>query len=537
VPRIIPRAEHNISRSDISSNALRVLYRLKDAGYQAFLVGGGVRDVMLGRHPKDFDIATNALPDEVRALFRNCRLVGRRFRLAHVVFGREIIEVATFRASSAPSPEEEAEAEAEAIAHGEAESEAEDAGEPDSLLDEAQLEAGAGLDPAAAGEVAGEQQLEETFEAGSAAESLLPHSRTSEAGPVQPRRLSPRERREGREGIDHERVLDMHGRLLRDNVYGTIDEDVWRRDFTANALYYNIADFSLWDFVGGAEDIAARRLRLIGDPETRYREDPVRMLRAARFEAKLDFQLDADTAAPIEALRGLIAQVPPARLFDETQKLFLTGHGERSLDVLRRRGLFGVLFPAVERYLAQHAGGLVEQLLRQGLRNTDARVAEDRPVTPTFLFSLLLYGPIATLIEALPPQRWHELGAILGSCERALREASARVSIPRRIALGVREMYALQPRLEQPRGRRALRLLEQPRFRAAFDLLALRASLGLASAATAQWWTDLQVAGPEERLERIDALSARGASAGPESPEDTGVERRTRRPRRRRRRR
>ena len=302
--------------------------------------------------------------------------------------------------------------------------------------------------------------------------------------------------------------------LLRDNVYGSIEEDVWRRDFTVNALYYNIADFSLWDYVGGAEDLSAHRLRLIGDPETRYREDPVRMLRAARFEAKLGFTLEPATAEPMPRLRGLLAGVPAARLFDETLKLFLTGHGEASLVVLRRRALLEVLFPAIERYLAKHPGGLVEQLLQQGLRNTDVRVAADKPVTPTFLFALLLYGPIAEAIESLPPHRWHEIGAIVEACDRALREASARVTIPRRVALGLREMYAFQPRLEQPRGKRALRLLEQPRFRAAFDLLALRAQLGLAPAEIAAWWTRLQEVSPDERLRMLDACATRpGKSA------------------------
>jgi poly(A) polymerase len=450
-PRIIARADHNISRSNISGNALRVLYRLKEAGYQAFLVGGCVRDVMLGRDPKDFDVATNALPDEVRSLFRNSRLVGRRFRLAHIVFGREVIEVATFRAATAPSPSEEPVPEADP-----------EEGEAPELDEESELDS------------------------------------------------------------NDDRVLDTHGRLLRDNVYGSIEEDVWRRDFTVNALYYNIADFSVWDYVGGAEDLTAHRLRMIGDPETRYREDPVRMLRAARFEAKLGFALEPSTEAPIPQLRGLLAGVPAARLFDETLKLFLTGHGEASLEVLRRRALLEVLFPAIERYLARHPGGLVEQLLRQGLRNTDVRVATDKPVTPTFLFALLLYGPIAAAIESLPPQRWHEIGAIAQACDRALREASARVTIPRRVALGLREMYAFQPRLEQPRGKRALRLLEQPRFRAAFDLLTLRAQLGLAPAEIAAWWTRLQEVSPEQRLHMLDALprARPGAKTGvaPASP-------------------
>ncbi len=459
-PRIIGRADHNVSRSKISGNALRVLYRLKEAGYQAFLVGGCVRDVMLGRDPKDFDVATNALPDEIRRLFRNSRLVGRRFRLAHIVFGREVIEVATFRAATAPSPSEEPVPEADP-----------EEGEAPELDEESELES-----------------------------------------------------------IDSDRVLDTHGRLLRDNVYGSIEEDVWRRDFTVNALYYNIADFSLWDYVGGVEDLIAHRIRMIGDPATRYREDPVRMLRASRFEAKLGFTLEPATAEPIARLRGLLAGVPPARLFDETLKLFLTGHGEASLAVLRRRALLEVLFPAIERYLSKHPGGLVERFLQQGLRNTDARVAADKPVTPTFLFALLLYGPIAEAIESLPRQRWHEIGAIVEACDRALREASARVTIPRRVALGLREMFAFQPRLEQPRGKRALRLLEQPRFRAAYDLLALRAQLGLAPVEIAAWWTRLQEVSPDERLRMLDALppprppvKGNGASASPAARSPTAA--------------
>jgi poly(A) polymerase len=492
-PRIIPRAEHTISRSNISGNAIRVLYRLKEAGFQAFLVGGCVRDVMLGRQPKDFDVATNALPDQVRALFRNSRLVGRRFRLAHVVFGREVIEVATFRAATAPSPSEEPVPQADPE-----EGEAPELDEESELDDEAEIN-----------------------------------------------------------GIDHERVLDTHGRLLRDNVYGSIDDDVWRRDFTVNALYYNIADFSLWDYVDGASDIAAQRLRLIGDPETRYREDPVRMLRAARFEAKLGFTLESATAEPIPRLRSLLAGVPAARLFDETLKLFLTGHGERSYDVLREHGLLGELFPAVEQYLRTHPGSLVEQLLREGLRNTDVRVADDKPVTPTFLMALLLYGPIAHAIESLPPSRWHEVGAIVEACDRTLRSAASRVTIPRRVALGVREMYALQPRLEHPRGKRALRLLEQPRFRSAFDLLMLRSKLGLAPKAIAEWWTQLQSADEVQRIAMADAVgrqrgrATEGTSAGTahaapataaveglaaeeSATEEAGAPRRSRRRRRRR---
>ena len=450
-PRIIPRSEHTISRRGISPNALRVLYRLRDAGFQAFLVGGCVRDLLIGIEPKDFDVATDALPEQVKKLFRNCRLVGRRFRLAHVFFGRETIEVATFRAATAPSQAEE----------------------PVPVAD---------LDDGEQAEIDDTDTLE-----------IIEQDVDS----------------------DSERLLDEHGRILRDNVYGNIHDDVWRRDFTANALYYNIADFALWDYVGGFEDITAHTLKLIGDPVTRYREDPVRMLRAARFEAKLDFQLDGPTAEPLQHLSHLLASVPPARLFDETLKLFLTGHGEASLAVLRRRRLFGALLPEVNAYLDEHPNSLVEKLLIQGLKNTDARVRADKPVTPTFLFALLLYGPIAKAIESSPPERWHELATILDACDQAVREAQTHISLPRRFSLGVREMFALQPRLEHPRGRRALRLLEHPRFRAAYDLLILRADHGLASQETATWWTRLQEVSAEERERMVEEVSPNGPPKGP----------------------
>jgi poly(A) polymerase len=470
-PRIIPRSEHSVSRSKISPNALRVLYRLRDAGFMGFLVGGCVRDLLLGIEPKDFDVATDAQPEQVKRLFRNCRLVGRRFRLAHVFFGREIIEVATFRATSAPSQGDEPLPPADP----------EDGEAPEMDEDEG---------PAADGPLAGEGDGDESTE----------------------------------------RMLDASGRILRDNLYGTIDEDVWRRDFTANALYYNIADFSIWDYVNGAQDVAAHTLRLIGDPETRFREDPVRMLRAARFEAKLGFQIDPATAAPIGALRDLLASVPPARLFDETLKLFLTGHGARSFAVLRRRGLLAALLPSVDAYFSTHPGSLVEKLLLQGLENTDARVLADKPVTPTFLFALLLYGPIAGIIEATPPQRWHEMSTILEACDRATREAQTRIAIPKRFSLGVREMFALQPRLEHPRGRRALRVLEHPRFRAAYDLLLLRAQFGLAPKEMAAWWTRLQEVSAEERGRMADALA--GETRASPAPGGSGGPRRRRRRRR-----
>src|SRR5688572_1276363 len=475
---IIPRAQHSISRSAISPNALRVLYRLRESGYEAFLVGGCVRDLLLGISPKDFDIATSALPEEVKRVFRNCRLIGRRFRLAHVFFGREIIEVATFRAMSAPDelPLEPAEADLD----------------DDELEEDLDDELDDGIDEADESTVLAEAGPHQKGFHG--ARPLADRDRSRHAGAGAP------------DEDDEDRVTDEHGRILRDNAYGTIDDDVWRRDFTANALYYNIADFSIWDYAGGVEDISARRLKLIGDPVTRYREDPVRMLRAARFEAKLGFTLDGETGTAIRDLKELLGSVPPARLFDETLKLFLTGHGAMSLVVLQRHGLLGELLPTVAAYLDKHPDGAVARLVRQGLANTDQRVAAGKPVTPTFLFALLLYGPIAEIIEKQPQEKWHDIGTIVDAVDRAARNAQGRIAIPKRFSLGVREMFAAQPRLEQPRGRRALRMLEQPRFRAGFDLLLLRAEIGLAAKDIAEWWTRVQEASQADRDRMADAL-------------------------------
>jgi poly(A) polymerase len=484
--RIIPRAEHSISRSAISPNALRVLYRLREAGYEAFLVGGCVRDLLIGITPKDFDIATSALPEEVKRTFRNCRLIGRRFRLAHVFFGRDIVEVATFRAMSAPEVGDEVIEPAAADLDDDVD---------DELIDD---------------ELDDDDEIEETVVLAEAG----PHQTGFHGGRPLADRDRSRHAGAGNGDDDEDRVTDEHGRILRDNSYGSIDDDVWRRDFTANALYYNIADFSIWDYAGGVEDIAARRLKLIGDPATRYREDPVRMLRAARFEAKLGFTLDGETGTLISTLRELLGSVPPARLFDETLKLFLTGHGAMSLVVLQRHGLLGELLPTVASYLNRHPDGAVARLLRQGLVNTDQRVAAGKPVTPTFLFALLLYGPIAEIIEKQPQEKWHDIGTIVDAVDRAARAAQGRISVPKRFSLGVREMFAAQPRLEQPRGRRALRMLEQPRFRAGFDLLLLRADMGLASRELADWWTKLQEVSQTDRDRMADALSPQQHPAG-----------------------
>ena len=434
-PLIVARDSHPISRANISPNALKVLYRLKEAGYQAFLVGGAVRDLLLGLEPKDFDVATNAHPDQVKQLFRNCRLIGRRFHLAHVRYGYEIIEVATFRAAHTPIDD-------------------------DNSVDEA-----------------------------------------------------------------GHRVLDARGRILRDNLYGTIEEDVWRRDFTANALYYNIEDFSVWDYVGGVADARDRILRLIGDPETRYREDPVRMLRAIRFAAKLGFEIDPDTAAPISKLAWMLDGVPPARLFDEVNKLFLSGAAISAFDLLVRYGLLEHLFPDLAQSLAERPDSPAATLLRLGLSGTDERVRADKSVTPTFLFAVLLWPAISRAYERLGGHPGGDIGQMMLACEQMTSRQQQRVAVPKRFTLPMREIISMQPRFAIRSGRRALRLLDHPRFRAGYDFLLLRAAAGEVDQELATWWTEIQALPAEERIARVEQPRSQGA----QPPRAAGSKRRRRR--------
>jgi poly(A) polymerase len=447
-PLVIPRSEHSISRAAISPNALKVLYRLKDAGYQGFLVGGAVRDLLLGITPKDFDVATNALPEEVRRLFRNCRLIGRRFRLAHVHFGHEIIEVATFRAAAAPEREDV------------------EVSDPDSEED-------SGTDRAPA----------------AAADFTVPSD-------------------------SQHRAFDQTGRILRDNIYGTIEEDVWRRDFAANGLYYNIEDFSIWDFVDGVSDVRARRLKLIGDPETRYREDPVRMLRAVRFAAKLDFSIEPKTEAPIAKLAYLLDGVPPARLFDECLKLFLSGFGAKAYGLLKRYGLFEHLFPLSASAFALPPYAYAQEMLELGLVNTDERIAADKAVTPTFLFAVLLWGAVLRELNEGQAGPAPDLAQLMQACDTVLRAQQSRVAIPRRFGIPMRELLMLQPRFNRRSGVKSLSLLQHPRFRAAYDFLLLRAQVGAAEPELAKWWTDIQVLPQEERVALVQARPVEPAPEG-----------------------
>ena len=449
-PLVIPRSEHSISRAAISPNALKVLYRLKDAGYQGFLVGGAVRDLLLGITPKDFDVATNALPEEVRRLFRNCRLIGRRFRLAHVHFGHEIIEVATFRAAAAPEREDAEDVESDSVNEG-------------GVTDRA-------------------------------------------AEPDIPEFTAPND--------SEHRAFDERGRILRDNIYGTIEEDVWRRDFAANGLYYNIDDFSIWDFVDGVSDVRAHRLKLIGDPETRYREDPVRMLRAVRFAAKLDFSIAPETEAPISKLAFLLDGVPPARLFDECLKLFLSGFGAKSYRLLKQYGLFEHLFPLSAAAFALPPYAYAEDMLVRGLVNTDERIAADKPVTPTFLFAVLLWSAVLRELNERQAGPAPDLALLMQACDTVLRAQQSRVAIPRRFAIPMRELLMLQPRFNRRSGVKSLSLLQHPRFRAAYDFLLLRAQAGVADPELAKWWTDIQLIPQEERVALVQARPADAVAEG-----------------------
>jgi len=414
LPEIIQRPDHIISRSAISDNALKVLYRLKKAGYAAHLVGGGVRDLLLSKTPKDFDIATEALPEEVLSLFRNCRLIGRRFRLAHVRFGREIIEVATFRASP-KDPEEQ-------------------------------------------------HQVHES------------------------------------------------GRILRDNVYGSVEEDAWRRDFTINALYYNIRDFSVTDYVGGIQDISSQTLRLIGDPAVRFREDPVRMLRAVRFTNKLDFSIHPETEHALINAIELLRDIPPARLFDEVLKLFHSGYAVKNFDLLQQYGLLAILFPQVTTCQDDQKTAFI----RLALKNTDQRIQQGKPVNPSFLFTILLWKTIRERANQLTEQSPYD--ALQQALSETIMLQIQQVSLPKRYSIQIREICTLQSTLEK-RSKRPLKLLEHPRFRAAYDLLLLRCTNGEVDSEIGDWWTELQEQDDQQKNIMIKALKqplSRKRNRGPQ---------------------
>tara|TARA_R110002167_G_scaffold118143_9_gene294556 strand:+ start:1059 stop:2417 length:1359 start_codon:yes stop_codon:yes gene_type:complete len=413
---IIPRADHPISRDDISENALKVLYRLHNAGYQAYLVGGCVRDILLGKHPKDFDVTTNATPEQVKGLFRNCRLIGRRFRLAHIVYGREVIEVATFRGHHEESDDD--------------------------------------------------------------SDSSSDLSKQSD-----------------------------HGQLLRDNVFGSIEEDAQRRDFTINAMYYNIADFSICDFAGGMAAIKAKEIALIGDPETRYREDPVRMLRAVRFAVKLNMRISDKSAKPINQLAPLLANIPAARLFEEVLKLLLSGQGLDTFRLLCTYDLFEPLFPQLAPLLADGQSREVK-FVEQVLTNTDNRINTGQRVTPAFIFAAFLWYPLEERCQQLMVEGGlTHFDAFNLALNDVLQKQILRIMIPKRFSMPIREIWQLQTRLSKRFGRRAYQMLEHPKFRAAYDFLLLRADVeGGPLLELAEWWTEFQSADEEGRKNQLNDL-------------------------------
>lgn len=405
-PLIVPRDQHTLSRSQVSPQALKVLYGLKDAGFEAYLVGGCVRDLLLGFEPKDFDVATDASPEQVHKIFKKSRLIGRRFKLVHVGFGRDVIEVATFRAPP-----------------------------------------------------------------------------------------------------EAEQHIDQQGRIMRDNVFGTLEQDAWRRDFTINALYYNIRDFSIVDYTGGIADLQAGKIKLIGDVETRYREDPVRILRALRFVGKLSLTLDGETETHIAALAKLLLDIPAARLFDEVLKLYLSGKAVETHQLLVKYGVFAYLFPESARLIAAAPDSIVARLLTRALENTDKRIQEGKPVTPAFLFAAILWGPTSERWLRYQNNKIPTIPALQKAANEVISEQVQRVAMPKRFTLVTRDIWLLQIRLTMRQGKRGFRLLTHPKFRAGYDFLLLRADAGEPFEELAQWWTDFQFAEESEQQKMVNGLA------------------------------
>ena len=400
--KVIARDQHNISRKNISPAAIKIIKQLGDAGFDAYLVGGGVRDLLLGSAPKDFDVATNAKPEEVKRIFRGARIVGRRFQIVHVRMGREIIEVTTFR-------------------------------------------------------------------------------------------------------DNHDESRSDEGMLLRDNVYGTLESDAIRRDFTINALYYTLKDFSVIDYCGGMKDLKARKLRMIGDPATRYKEDPVRILRALRFAAKLGFTLDAATAKPIPELASLLGNVSEARLFEEVLKLFLAGSATATFTLMREYDLLTHLFPGTHAAISS-GDPLALGLIEQCMLNTDNRIRSDKTVTPAFIYAALLWPGLQLEFQQLkdqmpPAAAWSQ------AAQNVISQQLTRTSIPKRFLIPMREIWDLQQRLPSRLGMRALRTLDHPRFRAAYDFLLMREAAGECLDGLGSWWTRYQTASDDEREKMVKDLA------------------------------
>lgn len=412
---VIPLKHHGIHRESISRPALKVCDTLQAQGFQAYVVGGAVRDLLLNQHPKDFDVATNATPEEVHRLFRRARIIGRRFRIVHVPFGDEIIEVTTFRGG-------------------------------------------------------GETQTDDA------------------------------------------------GRIVRDNSFGSLEDDAKRRDFTVNALFYDPNRQEILDFHHGVRDLERKKMAMIGVPAQRYREDPVRMLRAVRLSAKLGLEIESKTRAPIRELAGLLQNVPAARLFDEMQKLLFSGHSWNCLMQLREAGLHHNFFPLLDTILANPQG---ERFLKRALESTDQRIREDKPVSAGYLFAALLWNEVLQnwqQREATGEKRWP---ALFAAIDEVLAVQEQKLAIPRRYSTVTREIWTLQPRFEQRNGARPFRLLEQPRFRAAYDFLCMRAECGEVGQDLADWWTTFQ---------KVDTSDRESMLVKEDAPSSSNRKRRRRKP-------
>ncbi|NYT38531.1 polynucleotide adenylyltransferase PcnB [Allopusillimonas soli] len=407
-PERLPREKHGIDRRKVSRHAIKVCEVLKKEGYEAYIVGGAVRDLIVGLAPKDFDVATNATPEQVRPLFRRARIIGRRFQLVHVVFGQEIIETATFRATA-----------------------------------------------------------------------------------------------------DGDEYTDEHGRILRDNLFGTQQDDAARRDFTLNALYYDPLSEEVIDYHQGVADLKKRVVRMIGEPEARYREDPVRMLRAVRFAAKLDGTIDPASAEPIARMASLIEHVPASRLFDETLKLLTCGHAMDCLRQLRAMGLHRSLLPLVDQIFAEEGG---EAFIELAFERTDARVRAGKTVSPSFLFAALLWKLVNKRWQALCAEGEHKAQALVQAADMVMEAQTRKLAIQRRFQSDMREIWFMQPRFENASARSIWRMLEQPRFRAAVDFLQLRAEAREVDSVQAQWWMDLADADDATRAIMLEAYQAQQRS-------------------------
>jgi len=392
---VIPLARHGIHREHVSSGARRTCETLQKAGFKAYVVGGAVRDLIAGIEPKDYDIATDATPEQVRSLFRRSRIIGRRFQIVHVMQGGETLEVSTFRA-----------------AH------------------------------------------------------------------------------------DADTAKDAHGRVLRDNVFGSMAEDAARRDFTVNALYYDPTRETVIDYHHGVADLKQKTLRMIGEPRARYREDPVRMLRAVRLSAKLGLALDPAVRAPIREMATLMENVPAARLFDEMLKLLFSGHAVECVKRLRDDGLHHGLLPLLDVILEQPLG---EKFVMLSLASTDARVKAEKSVSPSYLFATLLWHEVLANWETRKQRGEVSIPALYEAMDEVLDLQAEKLAITRRIAGDIKDIWALQPRFEKRAGKTPYRLLELPRFRAAYDFLVLRAESGEIDHALADWWLDFQNADPDRR--------------------------------------